>query len=330
MFNNWFGVAGDLGPSQLIDFFVANTSCKKILFNPSEIESVEFWTHYLKNNNAMGLICGTSQSIIGFKWESTLRKAANTLGLTVICMEDFPGNYNEIGTAKTDILIIEDEFSLRLYHYKLKEIPKSILCPSLRYDVLRCDVIEKPIFNSERLKVLWIGQPEFEFNIKSLLHIIAEIKNLSITLLFRAHPSDVEYKNGLYIKFFEDNNLTWQDVTLEKIDSNLFNNVSLLITQFSSVSILAGFYGVPSLHLLFKDVGEKLLLERTGSADLMQVFYNAAFYMKDHRKMNYLHSCIFDSAQREIILSNFAKLYKINQKQMPNLIYQIEKMLHFI
>ena len=64
-----------------------------------------------------------------------------------------------------------------------------------------------------------------------------------------------------------------------------FQEISLVFTQLSSLGIETGFYGVPTVNVLFKDADLQLLLEKTGSDELMTVKHNAAFLINDKESL---------------------------------------------
>ena len=105
----------------------------------------------------MGLFCGSSQSDKGFQFERNLRIAAFRVGLPIICIEDYPGNYNDVNETETSILIVENKFSLRLYKNRGIRVSNFLIFPSIRYDYLSPGVdggLEKYLNHS----VLWAGQ----------------------------------------------------------------------------------------------------------------------------------------------------------------------------
>jgi hypothetical protein len=247
-FKRWIAVGGDIGSQKVSKAISSYLSCNELSLNSDGNHSFHHWIRFFKNNNILGLFCGTSQSDKGLQFERNLRIAAFRLGLPIICIEDFPGNYNDFNETETSILVIENEFSSRLYKNRGIRVPILLIFPSIRYDCLRSNIGE---VSAQCLNhfVLWAGQPEFQYNFNSLVRIAPKLKELSLTLMFRAHPGDIEYHNGTYAKYFNALNLSWLDVTNKPIEPDLFQNISLVITQFSSLGIEAGFYGVPTVNV---------------------------------------------------------------------------------
>ena len=214
----------------------------------------------------------------------------------------------------------------RLYQNRDIRAPNFLIFPSIRYDHLRSNISE---VSPKCLNhyVLWAGQPEYQYNFESLIRIAPKLKELSLTLMFRAHPSDIEYHNGTYAKYFNSLNLSWLDATNKPIGPDFFQNISLVITQFSSLGIEAGFYGVPTLNVLFKDTGLKLLWEKTGSKELMTVKHNAAFLINDQESLANIGVFLRNFPLRAEVIRNFNSLYKINEKQLPKLFSAIKDII---
>jgi len=329
-FKKWLGVGYDQGPNQLIKLISSQTSCNQLSFNSNQIESIEYFVNYLSENDYQGLLCSTSQSKCGFEFESNIRRASTLLGLPVICIEDFPGNYRSISGSNTEILVVEGDFSINLYKDKLQLPAYMIVCPSIRYDFLR---IRQSNFEEIRkirksVSVLWAGQPEFEVNFSTLKTLIPALNELSVTLLFKAHPKDPEYRKGSYEHYFNEAGLRWLDVSDVKIDSCLFDQVDLVITQFSSLAIEAGFYNVPALNILFEDAGEKLLLERTGSLTTNTIHHGASFFInKRWGMLDCLKMALNDLNAREKVLLNFSRIYETQRVQLPKLLQEIKDII---
>ena len=325
-FKRWIAVGGDIGSQKVSKAISSYLSCNELSLNSDGNHSFHHWIRFFKNNNILGLFCGTSQSDKGLQFERNLRIAAFRLGLPIICIEDFPGNYNDVNETETSILIVENEFSLRLYKNRGIRVPIFLIFPSIRYDYLRSNIgeVSAKCLNHS---VLWAGQPEFQYNFNSLMRIAPKLKELSLTLMFRAHPGDIEYHNGTYAKYFNALNLSWLDVTNKPIEPDLFQNISLVITQFSSLGIEAGFYGVPTVNVLYKDAGLKLLREKTGSDELMTVKHNASFLINDEESLENLEFFFKDLSLRTEVIRNFKELYKANEKQLPKLFSTIKDII---
>jgi phosphosulfolactate synthase (CoM biosynthesis protein A) len=209
----------------------------------------------------------------------------------------------------------------------------TIACPSIRYDYLRAHQtnFEGARKSSLPFSVLWAGQPEFEVNLATLKTLIPALNELSVTFFFKAHPNDTEYQKGSYEEYFNEVGLRWLDVSSAKIDSSLFDQVHLVITQFSSVAIEAGFYGIPSLNILLEGAGQKLLIERTGCATTSIIDSGASFVITEKRGiLEHLKICLTDLSARKKVLANFDRVYETRQTQLPKLLLEIKDIIHTV
>jgi hypothetical protein len=331
-FKKWVGVGYDRGPSQVINLISSQTSCSQLSFNSNQNKSIEYFADYINERGYLGLVCGTSLSDSGSQVELNIKKAFNLLGLPVVCIEDFPGNFRSINGCDVDLLILESGFSKNIYEGRYTILPEIIICPSIRYDHLRQQNCEPKQFIKDKKSlnsVLWVGQPEFDSNLYTLKTLIPVLKKLSVTLLFKAHPGDMDYTKGSYAKYFDEIGLHWVDVTNSKVDSNLFKQCNLIITQFSSLAIEAGFHGVPSLNVLFENAGKKLLLERTGSLTTNSISHGASFVIWEEYDgmFEYIRMCLTDLNARENVLLNFNHLYDTQRVQLPRLLEEIKDII---
>jgi hypothetical protein len=230
--------------------------------------------------------------------------------------------------------LIESDFSVNLHKKNHSFMPNMITCPPVRYDYLRQQKSDLKKFGKDRKlsnSVLWAGQPEFDCNLYTLNTLVPLLNKLSVTLLFKAHPGDMEYKKGGYANCLDKLMLPWVDVTGHKVDSNLFEQVDLVITQFSSVAIEAGFYGVPSLNVLFESAGKSLLFERTGSLTTSAIAHDACFVINEQLGvLDYLQMCLTDLDAREKVLWNFDQIYDTQRVQLPKLLHKIEAIIPIV
>ena len=333
-FNRALFVAADAGPSQTLTSFVNHVGADHYFFGSSFLSSNFHQILFLIANRIFDyLICGTSKSSEGFNFEAKIRIAASEAGIYIICIEDFPGNYTHIDGSNTEILVVEDDFSINIYKDKLPHPSHTITCPSIRYDHLRSHQtnFEEIKKNNTSFSVLWAGQPEFEVNFSTLKALIPALNELSVTLLFKAHPNDTEYRKDSYEHYFNEVGLRWLDVSSAKIDSCLFDQVDLVITQFSSVAIEAGFYGIPSLNILLEDAGRKLLINRTGCVTTSIIDSGASFVITEKKGiLEYLKICLTDLSARKKVMANFDRVYETRQTQLPKLLLEIKDIIHTV
>lgn len=327
--SGWRCFGWDRGPASLLNAIAGKSFCSWLDLPQGSVTSTESLRRSLVNARPKGLVIGTSTSVEGFTIESKLRVAATELEIPVVCIEDFSGNYQFVEHAKTALLIVESEFSQGLYLRKLNNPPPIVIISSVRYDQLRNLSPTYPIVaNAPILRVLWAGQPETEYCLASLNFFLGLLKRIDIKveLYLRPHPEDRGAATGTYeclasfgIPIFEANTPI--------LNASFYSDFHLVVTQFSSVAIEAGFYKVPALNILHKEAGRKLLLERTGSDEFALQKYDAAFVISDGTDLSDMVMALTSDEERLCKIRNFDQLYQVNQKQMPLLISAIEGIL---
>ena len=267
---------------------------------------------------ARALVSGTSQSDAGFAVEAAARRRAAALGIPVVCIEDFPGNYREIDGAATRLLIVEGEFSERLYRTRLQPAPQMAVIPPARYDALRGAALHAAA-EAPPYRVLWAGQPETASCLATLEALLGFLRAPDIEFLFRAHPRDAGYATGAYRKLLAALAPRSTDVTAAPLPQLLREPLRLVLTQYSSVAIEAGFLGIPSVHVLLADAGESLLQLQKGYKAPMSCDAGAAFLVNDTRSLGVLDQALRDVAARRSVLARFAALYQADRPQAARL-----------
>ena len=134
----------------------------------------------------------------------------------------------------------------------------------------------------DALEVLWAGQPEAGDCAETLRRITPSIVSLGATVLLKAHPRDQSYATGIYTTLLRDSGIHCKDITQLDVAQSLALAPMLIITQFSSVAVEAGFYGIPALHLIYDDVGGARLLRRKGYAVPPYCLGGAGFFLQHH------------------------------------------------
>ena len=187
------------------------------------------------------LICGTSDTRMGRKTEAAARMAACELGIPTVVVEDFPGNYSEVPGGGPQLLVVESEFAGRLAQRAAAtgSLPFHV-CPSVRYDALRRQLgtlrfgAQSKIGNA----VLWIGQPETEIRTRRLPPAAGTGGAWSRTVVSCASA-------GRGICTRRVCRLAGRRHDGVPLDECLARRPRLVVTQFSSVAIEAGFWGIP-------------------------------------------------------------------------------------
>lgn len=267
---------------------------------------------------AAALVCGTSQSDSGFALESAARRQAASLGIPIACIEDFPGNYREVDGAPTRLLVVEGEFSERLYRSRLKSPPPMAVVPPARYDPLR-GAAPDPAPHAPPYRVLWAGQPETASCLATLERIRDFLRAPDLELLFRAHPRDAGYAAGAYGALLGALAPRCRDASAAPLAQLLREPLHLVLTQFSSVALEAGFLGVPSAHLLFAGAGADLLVAQKGYLVPMPCDAGASFLVNDTQSLGILDRALRDAAARRSVLERFRRLYHAGEPQSARL-----------
>jgi hypothetical protein len=267
---------------------------------------------------ARALVAGTSQSDSGFAREAAARREAAKLGIPVACIEDFPGNYRAVPGAPTRLLVVEGEFSARLYRERLgPRCPALAVIPPARYDALRGSA-RNPGSRGAAKRVLWAGQPETRSCVTTLRAIAPFLRGKEIELLFRAHPRDAGHPAA-----YEGLGIRWRDVSAAPIEEIYRAPLDLVVTQYSSIALEAGFLGVPSVHVLLPDAGGQLLGSQKGYAVPMPCEAGASFLVRAPEPLDELERALFDTAARAGAIQRFRELYHADTKQAPRLIERV-------
>lgn len=325
------GAAYDGGPLQVIEAITRVSACEILSLNSGESKSSDYWLSHFRDRNIKGLVCSTSQSSEGFRVEASVRLGASKANIPIVCIEDFPGNYQEVDHAPTSLLIVESKFSSNIYGDRYHAIPPVLIMPSVRYDGLRHGYFSWEVsVMPPPFRVLWAGQPESAYCIQSLEVISPRLKKHSAKLLFRAHPRDPGHAKGIYHKLFNQQGIDWVDVTEMPLDKLFSESIHLVITQFSSLATEAGFYGIPALYLLLNEAGGGLLLRKNGYAIPIAVANDAAFAIASGSDLKSLDIALCDVGRRKEVMANFAHLYEVDRAQSPFLIRAIEGIIKLL
>jgi len=273
-------------------------------------DDTEWWVRELGKKHYVGLIVGTSESEQGHRVESIARRAAARRQKPIFVLEDYPGNFSPMEDAPTFELAVESEVVDSWQHSRgFLECPKTLVWPTPRYDRHRSQraTLRKAIGRAVRKApvALWAGQPETEANIASLGPLLPALKALDAKIHFKAHPKDAGYPEH-YSAMFESAGLDFQDLTSLTTTQAMEQEPTLVITQYSSVAVEAGFYGIPSLHVLFDDVAGAALVKTKGYAAPFWVQAGAAASLKDASDAPAILSrLLHDDAYRASIIERF-------------------------
>jgi hypothetical protein len=225
----------------------------------AEGADVKRWVGALQQRNIELLFCGTSDTANGQAEEAAARIAVNSLHGRCIVVEDFPGNYAEVAGGSPTVLCVESEFAARRAWSREKGLDIEFV-PSVRYDSQRSRLTELRRGSVGKDAVLWVGQPETRDSLETLKRLLPALRKRGTAVWFRAHPRDDGYARGDYAP------LGLRDLTTSPLEDCLAQRPTAILTQFSSVAIEAGFWGIPAVNVLFADLGGRTLEAKKGYA----------------------------------------------------------------
>jgi len=278
---------------------------------------------------ARALICGTSDSAQGRAIEGAARRAARRAGLRIVAVEDFPGNYWDLAGGEADAVVTESEASAAHLHGRLRErCPALWILPSPRYDALRARSAGLRARYARRdrraRRVLWAGQPETADALATLRRLLPALAESGVGLLFRAHPRDPGFARGDYRALLAGAALEVRDATPMALDECLALAPELVLTQFSSIGVEAGFHGIPSLHLLYEDAGARSLRAKKGLSEPPWCASGAAFVLRaEGGERALLRSALDDEAARDRAIAAFDRYFAREGAGLPALVSRL-------
>jgi hypothetical protein len=312
-------VAADAGPRMTLEALAPRLPGEWAL---QAVDALQ-WADALRSNRIELLIAGTSDSSAGRTHEGLARAAASRLGLPCVVIEDFPGNYKAVPSAPPNVVVVECEFAAALARAKTNAAETLVeACPAVRYDTLRRRLADlRRAGGGPERAVLWIGQPETRDSLETLQRLLPVLAAEHVSLWFRAHPRDAGYRSGAYHDVLWDTRIYVQDMTARSLDECLVHRPQLVITQFSSVALEAGFWGIPALNVLFRDLGGARLLERKGYSMPGWCTAGAAFAVTAVEKLGETLDLALNSAEARVRLQKrFDDYFSVSEEGAPRLI----------
>jgi hypothetical protein len=308
-------IAADAGPKATLESVAQRLPghwLKDVWHSPRQLQET------LRAERIGLLFCGTSDTAAGRGFEARARIAANALALPCVVIEDFPGNYVDVPGGPPRVLFVESEFAARLARAKSgEELPVEI-CPAVRYDGLRRTLAGLRRAKSDAQNaVLWIGQPETADSLETLRRLLPAIVARGAALWFRAHPRDEGYARGAYRALLE----AAEDLTSSPLSEVLARRPALVATQFSSVAIEAGFWGICALNVLFTDLGGRTLAAKKGYAVPPWCEQGAAFLILQERDVDkVLDRALGSRDARAQVLQCFDLYFNVHEEGCQSLI----------
>ena len=301
-----------------------------------DADQAGYWDEVYRSQKIVGIVVGTSDSARGRNIETAARTAATRCNVIIVAVEDYAGNYFDVPHSKTALLVVESPLSEQLYRDRLGTTcpPISILV-SPRYDQYRANVdslrtITRMAWQrpQQPLQILWAGQPESQDCLEALRRVAPALRATKATLLLKAHPRDSLVGHGVYEKLLNHLGVHCIDVSALTVAESLEKAPQLVMTQFSAVAIEAGFYGIPTLHLLYDDIGGRRLLQKKGYALPMHCQYGASFALQTkgcEEKM--LSAALFNHAARGSVLDHFDDFFQTRTETASILTKHLVKLI---
>lgn len=280
------------------------------------------------------LIVGTSDSSSGRQVERTVLRMAKDAGLPTIVIEDYPGNYHHAEDNRVDVVVVDGEFARNLILAKqLMRSPEIWVCRPVRYDSLRQRSQEMRDHVSKRWRadgerlVLWAGQPETEDSLETMKRILPSLSSVQdVKLLFKAHPRDAGYLAGEYHDLLGSADVDFFDITADTLESCMEYAPRIVLTQFSSVGVEAGFYGIPTVNILYPDVGGRRLAGKKGYNIPPWVSDGGAFVVTDAAGQDkVLDAAINNEMERASVIKRFDSYFSSAVPAGPALAERIKQ-----
>ena len=321
-------IAVDHGARAAIEPLAVDHAFRPVTVDASAVAAPAYWSELIARTDARAFIVGTSDSVAGRAVEAAARRAAARNGLATVAVEDYAGNYVHMGDSVTDLLVVESDAARLLHEQRWgAACPPIMICASARYDGyraraedLRAATRQRWMSPASETAVLWAGQPESEDNLETLRRIGPAIKAIGATLLFKAHPREPPEHRRACRELIDRLGITQADVSALSAAASLDRSPRLVVTQFSSLAIEAGFYGIPALHLLYRDVGGARLRQKKGFDIPPHCERGAGFFLRDagaeHRVLGV---AALDEPARRTVIDCFDDFFATRTRAAPRL-----------
>ena len=289
------------------------------------------WQRLIRESGARAVVCGTSDSAAGRAVEASARRAASGAGIPVMVIEDFPGNYYDVPGTAGAVLVVESAAAAAFTRSKFRAAcPRLEVLSPARYDTFRAAartlraMVQASWRSTTPRAILWAGQPETADGVRTLSVLLPVLEKHGLALLFKAHPRDPGYPES-YRALLATSRVQWGDVTGMPVADALALAPRLVLTQFSSVAVEAGFYGIPSLHVLLPEAGGARLLEKKGYGVPQHCEAGAAAFVTGAEGLEgELLDMIGSADRRESIVRCFDAYFNTDGVMLPALVARLE------
>ena len=291
-----------------------------------------YWTREIERTSSQLLVVGTSDSARGRNIESAARRAARSAGIPIASIEDFAGNHYEVLGGEASLVIVESAAAREFCAWKCGLESVEVFTPA-RYDDYRMRIAE--LRESTRLRwaaasrptVLWAGQPETECCVRTLAALLPFIRSAGAEVIFKAHPRDEGYP-ARYSELFDNTGVLASDLTSRSVSEVLSRAPHLVVTQFSSVAIEAGFSGIPSLWVLLSDAGGATLEEKKGyRTPALCLAHGAAVAFTDAQIGGAFTRALVDIEHRLNLIRCFDDYFRVQERAAAGVVQRLGKLV---
>lgn len=284
-------------------------------------ETDDWWAERFTARPPDLLVAGTSDSARGRRVESAARRAAHDARIPAAAIEDFPGNYYDVPGGEAALVLVESAAARTSVLQRLgHRAPRVEVATPARYDRYRTALAEARHVTARswsaqsRASVLWAGQPETGDGVRTLEALLPVLRDHGAALIFKAHPRDPGYAAGMYRPLLDASHIPVSDLTDASVEAAFALAPRLTVTQFSSIAIEGGFFGVPSLWVLLPEAGGVRLREKKGyPVPPLCIAGGAAHATGAHALAAVFEQAFTDIAYRENLMRCFDDYYRVRE-----------------
>lgn len=301
-------------------------------------ETQAFWVHVRACAKPDLLVVGTSDSARGRRVEAAARQVFRAAHLPIAAIEDFPGNYVCVPDGRADLVIVESD-RVREMHLAGKQCcgERFEAFPPARFDPYRAKRGQRCAATWERWTtaraqdcartLLWAGQPETEDSLHTMRVLMPAAHKLKAKILFRAHPRDPGYGRGDYHALYRAEGASIHDCTAMSAADALNQGPDLVVTQFSSLAIEGGFFGIPSLHVLLPESGGARLREKKGYAvPPLCLAGGAAWVTQEARVGIALGEALNNERRRQALITDFNAYFEVHTLAAEKVVRRLDEL----
>ncbi|MBC8279206.1 MAG: hypothetical protein H8E48_00325, partial [Chloroflexi bacterium] len=176
--------------------------------------------------------------------------------------------------------------------------------------------------------MLWAGQPDDKNSYLALERLLPSINELGALLLFRPHPRDEYFATGAYTSLLQESKVRYIDVSYFPDITGLVCAADLVATQFSSVAVEAGHLGIPSLYVLFPDLGQQFLLDHKGYRFPPWCNDGCAYLIeRENQVQSVLSEALNNQISRKQVCTNFSSRFGSTTEDIEVILQHITRII---